>query len=66
MGLLRARGGEPSSNARKLFSTAGSQGVASQEVSPGKGAGVGLAHSPRGADPARGASQPAAPPMPGT
>eukprot|EP00969_Alexandrium_andersonii_P116106 5134476-Alexandrium_andersonii.AAC.1 len=38
MDLLRARGGEPSSSARKLFSTAGSQGV-SQEASPDKGAG---------------------------
>eukprot|EP00969_Alexandrium_andersonii_P003491 150838-Alexandrium_andersonii.AAC.1 len=66
MELLRSRGSEPSSSAQKLFSAAGSQGPASQEASPDKGAGVGLADSPRGAGPARDASQPAVPPMPGT
>eukprot|EP00969_Alexandrium_andersonii_P285814 12636244-Alexandrium_andersonii.AAC.1 len=64
MELLRTRGGEPNSSAKKLFSVAGSQGVASQEASPDKGAGVGLAHSPHGAGPARGANQQAVPPMP--
>eukprot|EP00969_Alexandrium_andersonii_P165263 7304232-Alexandrium_andersonii.AAC.1 len=57
MDLLRARGGEPSASAQKMFSNAGSQD-ASQEASPEKaaapaGVGVGLADSPRGADPAR-------------
>eukprot|EP00969_Alexandrium_andersonii_P367281 15470374-Alexandrium_andersonii.AAC.1 len=64
MELLQARGGEPSSSAQKLLSAAGSQGVASQEASRDEGAGVGLAHSPRGAEPARGVSQQAVPPMP--
>eukprot|EP00969_Alexandrium_andersonii_P252600 11163126-Alexandrium_andersonii.AAC.1 len=64
MELLRARGSEPSSSAQRLFSVAGSQGQASQKARPDKGAGVGLADSPRGAGPARGAAQPAAPPMP--
>eukprot|EP00969_Alexandrium_andersonii_P306671 13557338-Alexandrium_andersonii.AAC.1 len=64
MELLRARGSEHSSSAQKLFSVAGSQGAASREASPDKGAGVGLAHSPRGAGPARNANQQAVPPMP--
>eukprot|EP00969_Alexandrium_andersonii_P120426 5324324-Alexandrium_andersonii.AAC.1 len=66
MELLRARGSEPSSSAQKLFSVAGSQGPVSQEASPDKGAGLGLANSPRGAGPARDANQQAALPMPGT
>eukprot|EP00969_Alexandrium_andersonii_P327365 14465185-Alexandrium_andersonii.AAC.1 len=55
MELLRARGGEPSASAQRMFSNPGSQGV-SQEASPEKAAapaaaGAGLADSPRGADP---------------
>eukprot|EP00969_Alexandrium_andersonii_P205212 9067623-Alexandrium_andersonii.AAC.1 len=49
MELLRSRGSAPSSSAQRMFSVAGSQ--ASQEASPDKGAGVGLADSPRGAGP---------------
>eukprot|EP00969_Alexandrium_andersonii_P002065 91237-Alexandrium_andersonii.AAC.1 len=66
MELLRSRGSEPSASAQKLFSESGTKGPSSQEASPDEGAGVGLADSPRGGGPAGGASQPPAPPIPGT
>eukprot|EP00969_Alexandrium_andersonii_P160189 7077274-Alexandrium_andersonii.AAC.1 len=66
MELLRSRGNEPSASAQKLFSAPASHGQASQEASPDKGGGAGLADSPRGGGPARDASQQAVPPMPGT
>eukprot|EP00969_Alexandrium_andersonii_P190203 8403524-Alexandrium_andersonii.AAC.1 len=65
MELLRSRGSEPSASAQKLFSGSGSKGPSSLEASPDKGAGVGLADSPRGGAPAGGAGPPPAPPVPG-
>eukprot|EP00969_Alexandrium_andersonii_P340774 15062190-Alexandrium_andersonii.AAC.1 len=66
MELLRSRGSEPSASAQKLFSESGSKGPSSLEASPDKGAGAGLADSPRGGVPAGGAGQPPVPPVPGT